>query len=218
MQSEAYEEFVPVPRSARLEFPLELELPAGFKPATLATWPAVQGRLEFVKGRLWYMPPCGDDQQEVVSLVNWVLQDWAHRVDGFVIGTNEAGMILGGEVRGADVAVWRSTDLPARNTGGFRNVAPVLAVEVDGQDEGETVLLPKAKWYHRHGCAVVWLVFPRTRQVHVVTARSRRRFKLGDTLPPYAELPGLVARVESFSALTTRASSDSRCTTRRSRT
>src|SRR5437773_10830486 len=69
------EETIPVPGTVR--FPVELTPPEGFDPARLETWPRVEGRLEWVGGRLLYMPPCGDRQQYTVAdvvatLVNWV--------------------------------------------------------------------------------------------------------------------------------------------------
>jgi len=42
---------------------VELDPPLGFDPARLEAWPAVEGRLRWVEGRLLYMPPCGDRQR-----------------------------------------------------------------------------------------------------------------------------------------------------------
>src|SRR5437773_12402391 len=64
-RSELDEETFPVPGSVR--FPVELTPPDGFDPARLETWPRVAGRLEWVRGRLLYMPPCGDRQQYTVA-------------------------------------------------------------------------------------------------------------------------------------------------------
>src|SRR5439155_1090581 len=52
------EETIPVPGTVR--FPVELTPPEGFDPARLETWPRVEGRLEWVGGRLLYMPPGAD--------------------------------------------------------------------------------------------------------------------------------------------------------------
>ena len=60
-----YEETITAPRTVRL--PVELLPPDGFDPARLETWPSVAGRLEFFEGRLLYMPPCGDVQQDTVT-------------------------------------------------------------------------------------------------------------------------------------------------------
>jgi len=55
-----YEETITIPRAVR--FPIELVPPDGFQPDRMETWPAITGRLEFVEGRLLYLPPCGDRQ------------------------------------------------------------------------------------------------------------------------------------------------------------
>ena len=74
------------------------------------TWPSVEGRVESVGGRLLYMPPCGDLQPDTVADLAYVLRGWSEVHRGFVVGTTEAGMKLGGEVRGADAAVWLEAD------------------------------------------------------------------------------------------------------------
>src|SRR5512138_108855 len=128
------EDFIPVPRSAIL--PIELRLPPGFRADDPATWPRVEGRLEYVGGRLLYMPPCGDVQQAVTIDVALALRLWSKSHPDYTVGGNDAGMILGGDTRGADAAIWRLADvLPY--TGGYRRVPPLLAVEVAGRDEDE---------------------------------------------------------------------------------
>jgi len=105
MRAELYPETIPVPGSVR--FPIELEPPAGFRPEEPETWPRVEGRLEWVEGRLLYMPPCGDVQQLVAASAVGILVPWGRERPGFVVGGNEAGMLLAGDVRGAEAAVWR---------------------------------------------------------------------------------------------------------------
>src|SRR5262249_47348486 len=57
MATGAEPQTISVPASIR--FPVELDIPAGFDPGDPATWPRVEGRLEYVAGKLLYMPPCG---------------------------------------------------------------------------------------------------------------------------------------------------------------
>src|SRR5436309_15130717 len=103
-RSELDEETFPVPGSVR--FPVELTPPDGFYPERLETWPRVEGRLEWVAGRLLYMPPCGDLQQLTTTDLVRTLANWALSRPDFAVGTNEAGMLLGGDVRGAEATVW----------------------------------------------------------------------------------------------------------------
>ncbi len=105
------------------------------------------------------MPPCGGVQQVVAVDVIATLRTWQESHREFLVGGNEAGMLLGGDVRAADAAIWRRAEVGGIPTGYLR-VAPVLAVEVGGQEEGEPELRAKAAWYLARGVALVWLVMP----------------------------------------------------------
>jgi len=131
--AERYQEMIPLPRAVR--FPVELIPPDGFDPEDPRTWPKVDGRLEDVNGRLLYLPPCGDMQQDTVADVVTTLRNWARHHSGFVVGTNEAGMLLRGAARVADAAIWRRSDV-GTYTQKYRRVPPVLAVEVAGAGRG----------------------------------------------------------------------------------
>jgi len=183
-------------RRTGVRFPVELR-PEGVVLGEPSTWPVVVGRLEALEGRLLYMPPCADKQQYVASDVVFVLRSWTSRVPGFVVGGNEAGMKLGGDVRAADAAVWRRADVGSPS-GRVQSVPPVLAVEVAGQDEGETELLEKARWYARQGVPTVWLVLPDTREVVVLEGGRTLRCKAGETLPEVGALPGLRPLVDEM--------------------
>ena len=193
--AERYQETIPVPRATR--FPVELVPPDGFDPERVETWPKVDGRLEYVNGRLLYMPPCGDLQQDTVADVVGALLTWARTHAGFVVSTNEAGILLQGSARGADAAIWRRETLGPYE-GKFRRVPPLLAVEVAGEDEDEAALHDKARWYLDAGVAVVWIVLPEQREVVVITRAEERRCRLGETLAPHPALPGLTPRVDEF--------------------
>lgn len=193
--SEPDEETISVPRSVR--FPVELTPPEGFDPAEPATWPQVEGRLEWVGGRLLFMPPCGLPQQLTVIDLAVVLGAWVHAHPGFCAGTNEAGIRLGDDTRGADGAVFRRSDLGEQRRG-FVRVPPVLAAEVAGEDEPEGALREKARWYLDAGVEVVWLLLPETREVLVATKAGETRHRAGDRLPPQPLLPGLAPAVADF--------------------
>jgi Uma2 family endonuclease len=196
MDTALYNEPVPIPRGG-VHFPLGLAPPPGFRAEDLATWPEVAGRLEYVAGRLLYMPPCGDDQRDVAASVMGILEPWAMEHREFVAAGNEAGMLLGGEVRAADGAIWRRADLGDR-TGGFRRVPPLLAVEVAGKDEGENALREKARWYFDRGVKIVWVTLPASREALVLRPTREARCAQGETIPPDPELPGLVPAVARF--------------------
>ncbi len=87
-----------VPRAA-ISFPCALPVPQGFAPGDPTTWPVVDGSLEYYQGALWFMPPSGEDQQDTVSDIVTELTLWRCAHPAFIVGTNEAGMKLGDEVR-----------------------------------------------------------------------------------------------------------------------
>ncbi len=185
---------------ASVRFPIQLSIPRGFKVSAPASWPTVEGRLEFVEGALLFMPPCADYQQDVSAEAVRLLGNWSVLHPEFIVAGNEAGMLLDGEARGADVAVWRRADV-GPHRGRFRRVPPILAVEVAGEDEDETSLVAKARWYLKHGVKTVWLAFPQEREVVVVSSRRTRRLRGASRLDALG-LPDLeVTAVELFRQL-----------------
>lgn len=191
------------PEDARIglvgaRFPVELRADE-IDPSRPSTWPALEGRLEYIGGRLLYMPPCADYQQDVAIDVAYLLRSWSERRQEFVVGGNEAGMKLGDDLRAADVAVWRAADAVPRR-GRVRSVPPILAVEIGGQDEEESVLRNKARWYLDHGVVLVWLVLPATREVVVIDASGEQRYGGGQRLSPNGALPDLEPDVSRFFA------------------
>jgi len=188
-------DIIPVPASVR--FPIELEPPPGFQPNDPASWPRVEGRLEWVGGRLLYMPPCGARQQGVAIGVATILGTWGELHPEFFVGGNEAGMLLGNDARGAEGAVWSRASVGTIDDRYVR-VPPILAVEVAGRDDDERTLRDKARWYFEHGTAVVWLVLPALRAVVVLTPDGESRHAEGDRLLPHSALPDLTPEVARF--------------------
>jgi len=185
-----YDEIISLPRAVR--FPVEMVPPAGFDAHQIETWPKVAGSLEYVDGRLLFMPPRGDFQQDTVTDVVITLGAWVRRHPDFVLGTNEAGMRLGDATRAADAAIWWRADLGAYD-GRLRRVPPVLAVEIAGADEddSETALREKAKWYLNVGVSVVWVVFPEQREVLVISSEQEARVSGNEKMQPHPSLPEL---------------------------
>lgn len=135
------------------------------------------------------MPPCGEEQSSVAASIAWVLVDWARKTPGFDVGGNEAGVILDGEVRGLDGGVWKSSG--KKRTNRFRKNSPLLAVEVQGEEETVESLRAKAAWYLSHGTGTVWLVLPSINVVLVVTETGEKRLRERERLPEPAGLRGL---------------------------
>jgi Uma2 family endonuclease len=194
--SNAYTEVTVVPKIA-VKLPLPLPAPDGFDAERLETWPRVTGRLEYVRGRIEYIPPCGELQQRTAADVVTELNLWARARGEFVVGGNEAGMLLGGEVRAADAAVWARATSGSPATG-FARTPPVLAVEVAGTDESVDDLAPKVAWYIAHGVRVVWVVVPAERFVVVTTREGSLTLPAEGRIPPHPSLPGLEPPAAAF--------------------
>jgi Uma2 family endonuclease len=176
-------------------FPVELARPDGFDAARPETWPRLDGRLEYVRGRLLYMPPTGANQSRTVFDVAMAFAAWARSHPEFSVCANEVGMKLGDDVRAADVAVWRSEDVGAGND--IARLPPVLAIEVAGRDDTEQILLDKARWYLDRGVATVWILLPAERAAIAVTPRGETRRTEG-RMPAIGELPDLIVAVSDL--------------------
>lgn len=190
-----YDESITLPRAIR--FPIELIPPHGFDPELPKTWPQLSGRLEYVDGRLLYMPPCGEAQQYTATDVVITLGTWVRTHPEFLLGSNEAGMRRRGATRAADAAIWGRADVgPVRR--GLQRTPPILAVEVAGDDEDEQDLRTKGAWYLGAGVRIVWIVLPEPREVVVITPEKERRYHGGEVLAPEAALPDLAPSVDDF--------------------
>lgn len=192
---------IPASVLAHARGPLEVNPPSDFDPDDATTWPDAPGRWEYLDGRLYWMAPCGEVQNTVVSRLVGLLDRWLDDHPEFRLGTNEAGMRLGSDTRAADCAIWRRGSDPLR--AGFSREPPVLSVEVAGQDEGERELRQKSVWYFSHGVERVWVVLPATREILVLYPNGREwRASSGQRLPLDELLPGLVIAVDDvFSRL-----------------
>ncbi len=191
-----FDEMTVVPRAA-ISLPLAFPPPPGFRADDVGTWPPVEGRLEYLDGELLYMPPCAEHQQLTAADVTRTLMNWASQHPEFMVGSNEAGMMFGRDVRAGDAVVYRESDLAVRNEGLIRAI-PVLVVEISGRDEPIDYLRSKAQWYIDRGVAVVWLISPQDRTVHVVTQGSEERYQVGEQLSAHAELPSLTPTVDEL--------------------
>jgi hypothetical protein len=80
-----------------VRFPVQLRTPLGFDAEDLATWPKVEGRLEYVKGRLLYPPPCADEQGTVTLSASTALGNWLKSHREYRGATLEIGISIGGE-------------------------------------------------------------------------------------------------------------------------
>ncbi len=155
-------------------------------------------RYELVEGRLVRMSPTGGSHGRCSSDLNGALWTYAtsHGV-GVVLGA-ETGFNLtrSGERRetvlAPDVAFVRAEHAPLTETDDFTRVAPDLAVEVASPSDTLKRMAEKARRWLDREVRLVWVVWPRRREVDVWQSgeTAPRILTAVDTLDGGAVLPG----------------------------
>ena len=149
------------------------------------------------------MPPGGIHGSIAVEMATF-LKLWAREHARGCVAV-ESGFVLEHNpdtLRAPDVSFVRSERIP--ETGipeGFWYLAPDLAVEVVSPSETAEEVREKIRDYFRAGTPLVWVVYPRTREVIEHTPDGLARTKSGSDTLEYSEiLPGFSWRVETLFA------------------
>ncbi len=145
---------------------------------------------ELDEGELLSMPPASDEHGDVSAELVRVLRNFAKEHALGRVYTAEASFVLSPEtVRVPDVAFVRKERAAIRRA--FFQGAPDLAVEVFSPTDSVPQLMRKVRQYLDAGCHTVWIVYPETREVHVIERGGEDRI-LGpaDTLDAPELLPG----------------------------
>lgn len=133
----------------------------------------LEHRYELVEGRLMKMSPAGGTHgRSSMSLgAHLALHVEQHNL-GVVFGA-ETGFNLTrpGEHRetvlAPDVAFVRTENVPLTETDDFPPVAPDLAVEIASPSDSRRRMAEKARRYLDRGVRLVWVVWPRRREIDV---------------------------------------------------
>ena len=130
------------------------------------------------------------------------LERWSEGGPGGTVGV-ESGFFLGRDpdtVRGPDVFYVAPERVPdAGIPEAFWNVAPDLAVEVVSPSEKVGDVREKVRDYLAAGTPLVWVVYPRTREVVVHTPDGLARTHEGeDVLEGFESLPGFACAVSDL--------------------
>ncbi len=138
-----------------------------------------------------------DVQQDVAAQVTTILTSYAESRPGLIVGTNKAAIVLAGQVRAVDAAIWRARDvLP--HSGRARRGVPLLTVEIEGDPNHASLHAEAVAWYLTNGVSTVWLVQPAEREVCVVTPDGQTKWRAPHLLPSPLNLPGLCPAVAVF--------------------
>lgn len=157
---------------------------------------------ELVRGRLVRMPPTAGGHGTTAARLTIVLGQFveAHHM-GAVLAA-ETGFRLAGlgdpekNVYAPDVSFVRADRVPARNTPAwddFWELAPDLVVEVASKSQFRPEMAAKARDWLTAGVRLVWVVWPKTKQVDVWLPGNQnpvKTLKVGEHLDGLDVVPG----------------------------
>jgi Uma2 family endonuclease len=149
------------------------------------------------------MPPGGQHGAIAVALAT-MLRQWMQQSGGGYVGV-EAGYVLGHDpdtVRGPDVSYVRADRIsPSGIPEAFWPFAPDLAVEIVSPSETAEEVRGKVHDFLAGGTLLVWVVYPRAREVVAHTADGlARTYGEADVLENSEVLPGFSCPVADLFA------------------
>ena len=156
-------------------------------------------RYELIDGELVETMPPGGIHGAVAVVLSTLLRIWMRQHGRGYIGV-EAGFILARDpdkVRGPDVSYVRAERIPVSGIPeGFWTIAPDLAVEVVSPTETAEEIRAKVRDFLRAGTPMVWVIYPRSREVvvHLPDGTARTYHEQAELTAP-AILPGFSCTV-----------------------
>jgi Uma2 family endonuclease len=141
------------------------------------------------------MPLPKPEHGRVTGRVALPLLMYEQETDRVTVLTNDAGVMLERDpdtVRGPDVAVYLTAELPPRPWTSYFTVPPVLAAEIASPSDRLVDIEEKIADYIRAGVKLIWYIFPQTRSVWVDGInRERAVLTENDVLDASDILPGI---------------------------
>jgi Uma2 family endonuclease len=157
-------------------------------------------RTELDEGELITMPPAGEDHGSIGCEICGILRNFVrkHRLGRCYIA--DTGFRLKNEtVRAPDVAFVRQSRLAEIKSKGFAKGAPDLAVEIFSPSDSVPQLMRKVKQYFAAGTHTVWIVYPESREIHILEAAGADRLlRNNDPLEAPDLLPGFSVPINEF--------------------
>lgn len=156
--------------------------------------PEVYGKFELINGELTHMSPAGYGHDKIAFKIAFRIGQFVEpRKLGDVVGSSAGFRLDKANVLSPDAGYVSRERRIQSNTpeeGFFRGV-PDLAVEVISPSERKTRIRTKIRKYFARGTRLVWLVYPRRREVEVYTSPDTMSLVAGDdTLDGGDVLPG----------------------------
>lgn len=163
---------------------------------------------ELVEGRLVRMPPSGIRATSIGTIIGAALLAFTRpRRMGVVTGEQGGYRLSSTTELMPDVGFIRAERLPQPTSPDYDKIAPVapdLAVEVASPNQYRSAMRRKARLYLDAGTQLVWIVWPKRREIDVWEASNvQRQVKtlcLDDTLDGGSVLPGFTYPVADIFA------------------
>ena len=155
---------------------------------------------ELDEGELITMPPAGESHGRYEGEIYSILRHYvkAHRL-GRVYPGDTGFRLADHTVRSPDVSFVRQDRLQTIESTGFAKGVPDLAVEIFSPSDSVRQLMRKVKQYFAAGCHTVWIVYPESKEVHVLEATGRDDLlHAGDTIEAQDLLPGFSVPISEF--------------------
>ena len=164
--------------------------------------PETDRQRELVRGEMIEVMPPGGQHGAIASELNAQLRAWAKAGPKGCVGV-ESGFILAHHpdtVRSPDVFYVRVERIPAIGIPeGFWELAPDLAVEVVSPSESAADVRDKVRDYLSAGTQLVWVIYPRSREVIVHTPDGlAKTYSHDDELTGFEVLPNFTCVVASL--------------------
>jgi Uma2 family endonuclease len=183
--------------------------PAVMTADELARLPDDGWTYELVEGRLVRMPLAGTKHGRIAAKLLLALGAYTEPRELGILFTAETGFLLSqpeqrDTVLGADVSFLRAERVPpeSEQEPAFWRVAPDLAAEVASPDQHRPELAEKARRCLEAGVRLVWVLWPKTKQVDVWRAGASEPVLLtaDDALDGLDVLPGFTYPVAQLFA------------------
>lgn len=152
-----------------------------------------------VRGEVVEAVPPGGKHGGIALELGARLREWAKSGPDGYVGVESGSLVRRGPdtVRGPDVSYVRAARVPADGAPeGFWEIPPDLAVEVVSPSESAEEVREKVHDYLSAGVPLIWVLYPRTREVVVHTPDGlARTYGSGDVLEGFDVLPGFTCPV-----------------------
>ena len=133
---------------------------------------------ELIEGEVYVSPNNKKGHNDLVERIREYLRPLRDR--GFSVQGEVACRVTDDSLPNTDVAVIQSDRWDAVDRNDYLREAPALAVEI--ASPGNRQLQRKASLYLEHGAEQVWIVYPKTQRVRVLTPEDDYDARNGETI------------------------------------